>query len=118
MSDLSLTNVGNVQQANLSDQERLKRVAAQFEAQFLNILMKDSKGFMRDESDDELFGTSPALRQFQDLLHNALVEKGAGGMGIAQVLVDSLSPSTATSDASPSTNKAQSLQTNQEANGD
>ena len=93
MTDLSLTSVGNLNQANMSNEERLKRVAAQFEAQFLNILMKESKDFMKDESDDAIFGDSSALGQFQDLLHNALVERGAGGMGIAQVLVDSLQQS-------------------------
>ena len=91
MGDLSLTEVGNLNQANLSNDQRLKRVAAQFEAQFLNILMRESKGVVDDSSDDEMFGSSPALGQFQDLLHNALVERGAGGMGIAQVIIDQMS---------------------------
>ena len=52
--------------------------------------MKDSKNFLKDESDDAIFGDSPAMSQFQDLLHNALVERSAGGSGIAQMLVDTL----------------------------
>ncbi len=103
MTDLSLTNVGNLNQSNLTNAERLKRAAAQFEAQFLNILMKDSKEFFKDESEDALFGESPALGQFKDLLHNALVERSAGGAGIAQMLVDSLDPDGASQPAPAAT---------------
>ena len=80
--------------------------------------MKDSKGFMRDESDDEIFGSSPALEQFQDLLHNALVEKGAGGMGIAQVLVDSLNTNSSTKDPRISATNSGPVKSTKESGGD
>ena len=87
MSDLSFTDVGNLRAEHLTDAQRLQRVAAQFEGQFLQILLRESKGTFDDESGDAIFGDSPAVAQFQDLLHGALVERGAGGTGIADLLV-------------------------------
>ncbi|TVR43653.1 MAG: hypothetical protein EA402_09120 [Planctomycetota bacterium] len=91
MSDLSLTDVGNLNQAGLSERQRLERVAAQFEAQFLQLLLKESQAW-NDGDDDDIFGSSPALDQFQDMLHSALAESSAGGMGISEMIVRQMLP--------------------------
>lgn len=90
MSDLSLTSEGNLRAAGLSHQQQLRRAANQFEAQFLQIVMKESRTGIDGESDDALFGDSNALNQFQEMLHSSLIERSAGGMGIAEMLVRQL----------------------------
>ena len=91
MSDLSLTDSGSLHAFQGSEMERLRRAAAQFEGQFLEIIMRESRGALADDEDgDAIFGGSPALEQFQEMLHGALVERSAGGMGIADLVVQQM----------------------------
>ncbi|TVR11106.1 MAG: hypothetical protein EA401_11765 [Planctomycetota bacterium] len=96
MSDLALTESGRLH-AGLPDEQRLRRAADQFEAQFLEILMRESRAGREEGGGDQIFNESPALNQFQDMLHGALVERSAGSMGIADMVVEQIAQSASSS---------------------
>ena len=88
MTDLSITRAGAFLQQAGNNEEKLKQAAAQFEALFLNQLMKQGKSFGGDEG--SIFGNSAAERNYKELLNNALAEGAAGGIGVADAILDQL----------------------------
>ena len=88
MTDLSVSRAGAMNQQNSDHEQKLQQAAAQFEAIFINQLMKQGKAFGNDEG--AIFGNSPAERNFQELLNNALSEGAAGGIGISDTILDQL----------------------------
>ena len=68
-----------------ADDPKLKQVAKQFEAIFLNELFK---GLQKPPNDGEesLLGVSQASQTFNQLHHQALSDQAAGGIGIADLL--------------------------------
>jgi Rod binding domain-containing protein len=71
----------------------LRRAAQQLESVFLQQLLQrmNTVSFAGDDSD---FAKSPAEEQFQQLLHGALAERAAGGVGIADLVYRQLSHQT------------------------
>lgn len=92
MSDLALTESGRMH-AGMPPEQRLRRAAEQFEAQFLEILLRESRSGQEDGDGDQIFGESPAVNQFQEMLHGALVEGSAGSMGVADMVVEHIQKS-------------------------
>ena len=88
MTDLSITRAGAFLQEAGNDRQKLRQAAQQFEALFINQLMKQGKSFGAEQG--ALFGNSPAERNYQELLNNALAEGAAGGIGIADAILDQL----------------------------
>ena len=88
MSDLSLTSAGNLQSGDY--ESKLRKAAAQFEAQFVNILLKESRQAREATGEGGLLGGSAAGRQFNDLFDSAVAEQAAGDMGIAEILVQQI----------------------------
>lgn len=84
MSDLAITPHGQMGDANADAARRLRKAADQMEGMFLNLLFKQLEEASEDSSD--LYGDSPASKQFNQLFHNALSENAAGGMGIADAV--------------------------------
>jgi Rod binding domain-containing protein len=66
---------------------RLKKVAQQFEGIFLQELFK---GLEREPEEGDLLGDSQASQMFNQLHHQALADKAAGGMGIADLMYHEL----------------------------
>ena len=66
---------------------KLKKVAQQFEGIFLQELFK---GLEKEPEEGDLFGDSQASQMFNQLHHQALSEKAAGGMGIADLMYQEL----------------------------
>lgn len=89
MSDLSLTSAGNLRTPATADHERLHKVAQQFEAAFVQQLMKPLEDQQLDE--DPLLGGDPATSKFRGLYHQGLSEQSAGGLGIAEMVFKELS---------------------------
>ena len=63
---------------------KLKQVAKQFEAIFLQELFKGLE--KQPDAEEDLFGDSQASRTFDQMHHEALSNEAAGGMGIADLL--------------------------------
>mgnify|MGYP001039796926 CR=1 FL=1 len=83
MSDLAITRDGQIAGDRL---QQLQRAAAQFETFFLKQILQGSEA----EKLGGLFEQSPAMKQFQDLLHDGLAERGAGRLGVAELIVEDL----------------------------
>ena len=66
---------------------KLKKVAQQFEGIFLQELFK---GLEHEPEEGDLFGDSQASQMFNQLHHQALSDKAAGGMGIADLMYQEL----------------------------
>jgi Rod binding domain-containing protein len=88
MSDLALTSIGNLRVTH-GDQERLHKVAQQFEATFLQKLFQPLDEQQVDE--EPLVGGGSAEKTFRSLYHQGLSEQAAGGLGIAEVVFKELS---------------------------
>lgn len=89
MSDLSLTAAGRIDPGGNHEPKRLRQAADQFEAAFLQQLLKPL-----DEStvdDEPLIGGDSATNAYKGLYHRALSEQSAGGLGIADVVFNELS---------------------------
>ena len=89
MSDLSLTAAGNLRAPATADHERLHKVAQQFEAAFVQQLMKPLEDQQLD--DEPILGGDPASKNFRSLYHQGLSEQSAGGLGIAEMVFKELS---------------------------
>lgn len=68
----------------------LRKAAEQLEGQFVRLLFAQM-GKVDLAGEDAPFGNSQAEQQFRDLLHDALSERAAGGLGIADAIVRQLS---------------------------
>lgn len=66
---------------------KLKKVAQQFEGIFLQELFK---GLEHEPEEGDLLGDSQASQMFKQLHHQALSDKAAGGMGIADLMYNEL----------------------------
>ena len=77
--------IGGITPAASKVDDGLRRAAQQLESVFLQQLMQrmDAVHFTEEDS---AFAKSPAEEQFQQLLHGALAERAAGGMGIADLV--------------------------------
>jgi len=89
MSDLSLTSAGNLRVPAIGDQAGLHKVAQQFEAAFVQQLMKPLDDHHLD--DDPILGGDSATTNFRSLYHQGLSEQAAGGLGIAEMVFKELS---------------------------
>jgi Rod binding domain-containing protein len=89
MSDLSLTSAGNLRVPATGDQARLHKVAQQFEAAFVQQLMKPLDEQQLD--DEPILGGDPATTNFRSLYHQGLSEQASGGLGIAEMVFKELS---------------------------
>ena len=89
MSDLALTAAGRLGSTAVPEKERIQQVAKGLEANFLQQLFKSVE--QDPTTDDEaVLGGSNESKQFQGLLHGALSEQSAGGLGIAAMVEKSL----------------------------
>src|SRR4051794_37458925 len=87
MGDLAITGDGGLRGGG--DRSRLRAVANQLEGVFLNqLLAKLDEPAL--EGDDPLLGDSNASKQFSQLFHQALGEKAAGSLGLADVIFKQL----------------------------
>ncbi|MHC5068341.1 MAG: hypothetical protein ACYTF0_07100 [Planctomycetota bacterium] len=86
MSDLAIGQAGRLDGGDR--RERLEQAAAAFEGFFLREILSatESKG-MFGERQGALFDDGPAGNQFKALLNDALIERSAGGIGIAELIV-------------------------------
>ena len=82
---MRITGAGSGERGAGADDPKLKQVAKQFEAIFLNELFK---GLEKPPGDGEesLLGDSQASQTFHQLHHQALSDQAAGGIGIADIL--------------------------------
>lgn len=102
MSDLALTSAGRLD-ATAAPEARLRQAARQFEAVFLREIMKpldEAEG-----GDEALLGGDSASQQYRQMLHGALAEQSAGGLGVADTLVRALAlrtPATGTASTTAS----------------
>ncbi len=71
------------------DVSKLHQVAAQFEAVFLQELLKGAEP--EDGEGDQVFGDGNAASTWRSLQHQQLAENSAGNLGIADLLVRELS---------------------------
>lgn len=89
MTDLALTQSGSLR-ANGGDQvARLHHAAAQFEATFLQQILKPLDEQSID--DEPIMGGDSATSQFKSLYHRSLSEQSAGSLGIADLVFKELS---------------------------
>lgn len=88
MSDLSLTAAGRIDSGS-NEPRRLRQAADQFEASFLQQLLKPLEDSKVDE--EPLIGGDSATNAYKGLYHRALSEQSAGGLGIADVVFNELS---------------------------
>lgn len=88
MNDFSITRAGQLGDLKQGEDQRLEQVAKQFEALFIGLLMKQKKVF--GDQDGAIFGQSSAEKNYQELMDNALAESSAGGLGIADAMLDQL----------------------------
>ena len=93
MSDLSITGEGRLTAAGDDQRARLKRVAAQFEGTFIQLIFKTADDAKVD--DEPLLGGEAADEQFRQLHQTALSERSAGHLGIADLVFHELSARTA-----------------------
>ena len=90
MVDLALTAAGRLGSSAVPEKERIHQVAKGLEASFLQELFKTMENEAPDGEDEAVLGNSNESKQFQSLLHGALSEQSAGGMGIAAMIEKSL----------------------------
>jgi Rod binding domain-containing protein len=81
MPDLAITAAGRTDHADR--EQRLRQAATQFEAYFMREILARS----RDAAQTGIIAESPAERQFRELLHAGLAENAAGGLGLADMIV-------------------------------
>lgn len=93
MGDLSITGDGRLHDAGDDQTKRLKRVAAQFEGTFIQMIFKCADDSKMD--DEPLIGGEGADEQFKQLHESALGERAAGHLGIADMVFKELSARTA-----------------------
>jgi|GEM_PF-6749738 Rod binding domain-containing protein len=84
MTDLAITNDGQLNVPTANSHTRLVHAAQQFEASFIQLLFQT--GDTSDSEDPPLLGGSSADTQFKELFRSGLSEKAAGHLGIAQML--------------------------------
>lgn len=70
----------------------LRKAAQQLESVFLQRLLQQMDSVDMG-GEDSVFAKTPAEDQFQQLLHGALAERAAGGVGIADLITRQLSRS-------------------------
>lgn len=89
MADLAVTRAGAL---NASDPvERLRQAADGFESFFVRELLRSAEGTGPLAAEREgLLSDSKALQQYRSLLYDGLAEEAAGGLGIADVIVNSM----------------------------
>jgi Rod binding domain-containing protein len=88
VSDLAITGDGGLQKGDT--RERLRAVANQLEGVFLNQLLAKLDDSSLGDDDEPLLGGSSASKQFSQLFHQALGEKAAGSLGLADVIFQQL----------------------------
>lgn len=81
MPDLAITSAGRTDHADR--EQRLRQAATQFEAYFLREILSSTRG----GAQVGILPESPAERQFRELLHAGLAENAAGGLGLADLIV-------------------------------
>ena len=82
MSDLAIGAAGALDRGNGGDKrQQLRQAAEQFESLFVREMLKTNRESVMRDPDQ-----SPALQQFEQLLHEGIAEHTAGGFGVAQVL--------------------------------
>ena len=79
----SVNGVGGITGGAHQPPDKLKQVARQFEAIFLQELFK---GLEKPPDEEDLYGNSQASQTFDQMHHQALSEQAAGGIGIADML--------------------------------
>jgi Rod binding domain-containing protein len=89
MSDLSITESGRIPTIHAGNSARLEQAARQFEASFIDLLMKDLERQPIDE--EPMLGNDPATQQFKGLFYRGISEQSAGGLGIADIVMRELS---------------------------
>lgn len=89
MSDLALTQGGGLRAGGGDKVAHLHKAAAQFEATFLQQILKPLDEHTID--DEPIIGGDSATSQFKSLYHSALSEQSAGGLGIADLVFKELS---------------------------
>ena len=70
----------------------LRKAAQQLESVFLQRLLEQMDSVDLG-GEDSIFAKTPAEDQFQQLLHGALAERAAGGVGIADLITRQLTRS-------------------------
>lgn len=89
MPDLSLTQSGNLHRRDLDEVTKLRKAAAQFETSFLQQIMQQLDKPLGEDA-DQLFGSTPAVKQYRGMLNSALAENMAGTLGVGDALVEQL----------------------------
>ncbi len=89
MSDLALTHSGGLRAGGSDQVARLQKAAAQFEATFLQQILKPLDEQSID--DEPILGGDSATVQFKGLYHRGLSEQSAGSLGIADLVFKELS---------------------------
>ena len=89
MSDLSLTSAGRIDSDVRNDDTRLEQAGRLFEALFIQQMFGREQPYA-DDPRSRLFDEGPGERTARELLHQALGEKTAGSLGIADMLVERL----------------------------
>ena len=85
MDHLALTNDGSLRNLKAGDPRSLERATKQFEGLFLSMMMPKKEDSIA--GGDALLGDSAGLRQWNEMLQSALIERSAGGLGIGEMLV-------------------------------
>lgn len=83
MTDFAITQEGRLGGDRYA---QLEQAARGFEEYFLKEILKQAQS----QEGDQLFGRSPAMKQFEQLLHDGLAERAAGGLGLADRIVEDL----------------------------
>ena len=87
MADLSITRDGALK-GDMKEMDRLRKAANQFEAYFLKEILKPSE---ESEGFGGVMDDGAGMRQFKEMLHEGFAERGAGRLGIADMLIKDLS---------------------------
>jgi Rod binding domain-containing protein len=90
MTDLAITNDGQLRPQGLDAHGRLIHAAQQFEAAFVQMLFQVQD--QAEQDDPPLMGGSSADTQFKELFRTGLSERAAGHLGISQLLERQLEP--------------------------
>jgi Rod binding domain-containing protein len=101
--DLALTSDGSLRNLKAGDPRSLERATKQFEGLFLSMMMPKQEDSIA--GGDAILGDSPGLRQWNEMLQSALIERSAGGLGIGAMLVKRYSSAGAAASGSTPTPK-------------
>lgn len=87
MEHLALSLAGRLPQQG--EAQALEKVTNQLEGSFLELLYRQARDPlpMGDDGDD-LFAESPSMRQYTELMHAALIEHSAGGLGLGKTIAE------------------------------